>query len=235
MGYEINEDEIKYNEIVTGNKSLNLLINEKKYSTLSSIKRTDEMDQAFVDWISPKYYDAFVTVYANNRNGDRGPISAALRASFLANKDVMAKLSDTLIHHIDQAIESANDFLKIIRVSKYDAITGLDKINPMLDPLVVTILNKVETEQMSVKKQEFGEVLIEIAGILKRVRRMSDEISFKIYEKVINRLQEINFESELKKEALAHQTKFESKASWHIVVSIIVIILLILRFLSRLD
>ena len=76
-------DNSRFEAIVAKDKYLNLLINEHKFGVMANIKKTPEMDAEFVDWVSPKYLEAFKTVYKKHAAENPAIIGTVLRMKFL--------------------------------------------------------------------------------------------------------------------------------------------------------
>lgn len=227
--------EKEYEDIVKNNSHLNLLINEHQYSILCTIKPSEAFTTDFIDWISPKYFEALKAIYANSIEENQGTICSVLRASFLANAETHEKMTTFLAPHIDKATENAVQFYRVINNNRHDAITAIERIGDAYDYLTRAIFSHVNSAEMEAKKREYAETMLKIADIMRKFRPRSGDIEFAIYTTVTEVLKELNVEADQQEVIHEHTQTVKRKNNWYIVGTIAILILVLLRFLARLS
>ena len=212
----------QFEDFVLKQKDLNLLINEHKFGVLSAIKHTDEMTPAFIDWISPKYYEAFIKIYKTHYKEKRGVIFSLFHTSFLANKATCEKISEILLPHIELIAEQTNKFHELISINVKNCYNGAASLFLPYERLSAAILNTFETQTLAPKRAEYISTLIDIAQLLIKASPRKSDTEFIIFRQVISELSKFNLTDEQAHKVEQLDLKVKGKAVW-IYVSLIII------------
>ncbi len=224
-----------FEKLVSEDKNLNSLINNQKYGAIMTIRHKEWMTPDFIDWVSAKYFDAFINIYEHNKNDNIGAVCGVIRENFLANQQTKEKMAKFLMPGLDQSIESLNTFLKQIKESKYNSLEYLNELGIGLSILTVTIFKNLETEILAEKKGKYSKLLLGIADRFKNVSKMRDRINFDLYERVNTVLKSLDLEGSLGERVEKHEKSLGRKGTWYVIGFVFLIILLLLRFLGRMD
>ena len=216
-----------FEKIVVSNKDLSLLINEQKYSVFMNIKNTDQMTADFIDWISPKYYDAFLAIYERHIEKNPGLICALLRITFLANTETHEKLAELLMPQIDIAIADIIQFHRVVKNRKSDAIVALKRLQEPFNYLTTAILININTPEVLEKKEVFGIRLLEVSEIMRLFTQINSPIEFGIYKQSVEILKKLEIYGEREVHVVRPEKKPNQKAIWYVVGAILIIILIL--------
>jgi hypothetical protein len=221
----------QFEKFVLENKDLDLLINKQNFGVMSFIKKTDEMTPEFIDWISPKYYDAFVTVYKKYYLDKRGVVYALFRTSFLANEATLEKISEIVIGRLDLMMEWTKKFHKSISINPKNCKTVVPTLTFPFDKEVTAIFENFKSQLVALKEEEYKRDLVAIAKILKQFSQRKNEHEFRIYMNVCAQLVELDLtaEQKLQLEGDVNKIKLSGKAVWPILGAVIALILIMLR------
>jgi len=224
---------VDFEKIVADDKNLNKLINEQVYGTFMSIKKSEKMTPDFIDWVSPKFVSSFKTIFKKNIDKSPGTISSLLRVSFLLNDNGKRDIADILSPFLDLSIESLKIFTEQVKISKYKSIEYLKEFGLGLSQLTVGVFKNFDHEKLIERKNTYIELLLEIADIFKNVSRRRDEINFNLYEKVISTLKLLKTSGGEEKRIDSHEKRLNRKGVWYILGGLLILILLLLKMLSR--
>ncbi|MFT5819953.1 MAG: hypothetical protein ACI8ZM_001178 [Crocinitomix sp.] len=221
----------QFETFVLENKDLDLLINKQNFGVLSSIKKTDEMTPEFIDWISPKYYDAFVKVYKKHYLDKRGVVYSLFRTSFLANQVTLEKISNIVVKRLNYILERTKEFHDSISINPNNCSAARPNLDFPLDREATAIFENFKSQIVEEKKVEYRKDLMAIAKILKQFTQRKNEIEFGVYMLVCTEVVKLNLTPEQKREleADANQIKLSGRAVWPILGSVIVLIIIMLR------
>lgn len=225
-----------FEKIVSEHKNLNALIHEHKSSPFMFVKERKEMTPEFIDWISPKYFEAFQVINERRKGDNTGAINTVLRESYLANVDTKVMMAEILMPEIESSIKSLGIFLEQITESKYKSIEYLTELANGLYNVTINALRYLETETLVDKKKVYSNLLLAIADRFKNVSKMRDEINFNLYVKVNEALKNLKLEGEMVENRVEmHQKKLGRKGIWYIVWAIIIGGLLLIRLLGKMS
>ena len=219
-------DSQSFEKIVSNQKYLNLLINDHKYGVMCNIKKTPDMNSEFIDWISPRYYTAFIAIYNNHFEKNKGIVFHVLQASFLANKQTHQKLADFFSSHIDHVIEDMNTFYLIIEKKRHDASTAFIKLKQPFDLLTKSIFNTINTPELKEKKEQYCDTLLACADIMYHFSPSRDKIEFAIYKKMIDHIKVLNGKGNKNPDLKEHDRHIKTKTNWYIIMFIILVLII---------
>ena len=224
---------VEFEQLVTNNKHLNLLINEQQFSVLSPLKKTAEMTPEFIDWVSPKYYDSFMAIYDKCIAENEGTVCSVLRVSFLANAETQSKIVDFLMPKIDESIKEIDQFYQVVNNNRHDAIIAMGHLKVPFSYLTDAIYKHLNTPELNAKKEVFSDLLLKTADIMKRFSPRRNALEFSIYEKITARLKSLGLKGEQSDQVVQHEKTLKNKGTWYVVGTVIILILVLLRFLGR--
>lgn len=222
-----------FEKLVAEDKNLNVLINQKKYGAIMTIRRKDWMTPDFIDWISPKYFLAFTTIYENNKSDNVAAVCAVIRESFLANQETKEKMAEILWPKLNESIESLDVFLTQINESKYKSIEYINELALGLNILTVSTFKNLEASTLIEKKEKYSTLLLRVADRFKKVSKRRDRINYDFYEKVNRVLKSLDLEGDFAERVEVHEKRLGRKDVWYVVGTVVIILLLLLRFLGR--
>ncbi|NOQ70591.1 MAG: hypothetical protein GQ574_01235 [Crocinitomix sp.] len=219
----------QFEAFVANNKDLNLLINKQNFGVLSSIKKTDEMTKEFINWVSPKYYEAFVKVYKKYYLDKRGVVYALFRTSFLANEATLEKISKTIQRRLEYTLDRTKKFHESIALNPKNCVSALPTLDFPFDREATAIFENFKSQTIAEKRNEYRQYLMAIAKILNQFSPRKNEVEHRIYMSVRAELILMDMTPEQKQELEKQQLKFSGKAVWSILGIVIILIIIMLR------
>ncbi|NOQ70590.1 MAG: hypothetical protein GQ574_01230 [Crocinitomix sp.] len=224
----------EFEQIVAKDKYLNLLINEHKFGVMANIKKTSQMTDEFIDWISPKYYDAFKAIYDKCIADKKGVVSTVLRMIFLANSETKEMIGEFLCPKLDESIAEAHKLEKHVRQKKFKPEPAIEYLGRIFSPFNKGIFKHLEkTPAIDAKKKELTDFMLGISDQMKDLKANRDAEQFIVYSMIVTNLEEFKPQGEQQNRLVQHEQNETNKNVWAIIVTIVIFLILMSRFLFR--
>ena len=222
-----------FESIINSQKDLDLLINEKRFGVMCKVKKTAEMTPEFIDWVSPKYLEAFQHIL--NRHGAEKPgvVVAVIRMNFLANAETKDKMVEKAQPYIDQMYKDVAVFRELVSVRKFNAETAVKQSNKVFNPIVWGLFQHLKTPAVQAEKKQVGEELLAISDLLKDYKANRHAEQFFVYQTVIQKMNDLKLDGQQQAQVKSHEVNQSNKATIGIIITVIVAILIILKWVWR--
>lgn len=222
--------ESDFEKIVANDKYLNILINEHKFGVMANIKKSPAMTDEFIDWLSPKYYEAFEAIYKNNIDEKPAIIGTVLRMNFLANEATKEKLAQFFLPKLDDAILDAESLKTLVANKKFDSKIAVKHLERISGPLNQAVFKHLKHPLIAEKKKVLGEKLLEASDLLSGVSVDRNTEAFGVYTLITAAAEQLNVGGAQQQRIVQHEQNQNSKMIWSTIIGLIIFILLMLRF-----
>lgn len=229
----------EFEDTISSDDSLSQLLNDKRVTAFSNFSRK-RYDDAFKEHIEERYYEIFKEIYTNDDN-NRTPsqIIALIRSvNYLATERTKSQIIDMLREHLKTAEEKLFIFKESLKADG-DTITITTSLDRPIDHMTIKIFNEFEkNEIVNEHKSKIVKIALEICDLVSTVNPKKSPFKYAVYNALMNNLKEID---ELGPHANTYQNqevtitkKRNGIEIKYFVVGGIVLLLLILKVLSRL-
>lgn len=119
-----------FEQTLENNPSLNKLITNEEISMMTKFKKTGEFSSEFIDWLSPKYYEAFVSIFETVVGSEKEvKMIALLNAPKYCNEVTKEKILDFIVPYIKSKSELATSTLNSFNAPGLDFIQKMQYAN----------------------------------------------------------------------------------------------------------
>ena len=226
--------EEKFQEILNSQKDLAMLINEQKYGPFCKIKQTPDMDEEFINWLSPKYYAAFEAIYERWVGEKEGIIVSVLREKFLANEETKQKISEFLAKRIDGIFEDVYVLQEMFKIPKFKAEPAIELINKIFASLNMYTL-KLDNSEVKERKKEFVQLSLEMVDGLKHLKANRNAEQFIVYEAFTEAIKKVGLSAEQSSQVQGHKQNQNNKNTIAIVIGVILAAFAVIRLIMTLS
>ncbi|WP_299110850.1 hypothetical protein [uncultured Winogradskyella sp.] len=229
--------EQQFENILAENESLNNLITNQKINTFTKLPKKSDFDSAFIDWLSPKFYNSFTSIYnaqinAKNKSG----LISIIRSEWLCNEETEHKIYDFLKPHIEKTIQQSEN-LKL-KFNNTKDTEELVKLTNEIDEDIINYVNKVlftkKNESIRVFKEKLTTDSIEICQIL-REKRMSKDVKNILISSITESFNNISLEKSQSESLNVHLSKAKSSMTISVIIGVILALFAVIRLIMRLS
>jgi hypothetical protein len=229
--------ENQFENTLEENEGLNNLIAENKINTFTTLPKKDKFDDAFIDWLSPKFYNSFTSIYKNQINEkNKSGLISLIRSEWLCNIETENKIYDFLKPHIEKTIQQS-EALK----AKFDATKDTEelvKLTNEIDEDIINYVNKAlfakENESVKAFKEKLTSDSIEICQIL-REKKMSKDVKNILISSITESFNNISLAKTQSASLNTHQSKAKSSMTVSLVIGILLALFAVFRLIMRLS
>lgn len=227
----------QFENILAENESLKNLITENKINTFTKLPKKDKFDDAFIDWLSPKFYDTFTTLYESQINAkNKSGLISLIRSEWLCNEETETKIYDYLKPHIEKTIQQSNDLKERFTNSK--GTEELVKLTNEIDENIINYVNKVlftkKGEAIKVFKEKLTADSIEICQIL-REKRVHKDVKNTLIISITESFRNISLEKSQSQSLNTQQSKANSSMIISVIIGVILALFAVFRLIMRLS
>ncbi|MFT5819952.1 MAG: hypothetical protein ACI8ZM_001177 [Crocinitomix sp.] len=226
-------NQTQFENIVESDHYLNMLINKQTYGIKASIKKTSTMTPAFIDWVSPKYYDSFKNIYDRNKDKNPMTVAAVVNECFLGKPEVHEALALLFMSNVDQALAASTKFHKTVSILKDVALEEFPKFNTAVDDLSFAAIRSIDTVEIRKKREQFAENLLATINLLDVKSKSRSPKEFKVYEKLTAILERMNLDGEQKEQVVSHEKIVNKKNTWYIIGVVLFILFILIKWMLR--
>ena len=186
----------KFEEILENDKNLNDLINHHEITMVTKFNKIDSYNNEFIDWLSPKYYLVFTTIF-NKVIGTKEEFKMAqlLNSPLFCNQETKEKLIDFLLPHLEKSCISSSDELYAIQNYEID-FQGIENYSLRVYKSHLGYINKrifenFDSNEISILKERIIDNSIKILDSLK-TRIIEKNIKSNSFDKAIKQTDKID-------------------------------------------
>lgn len=229
--------ENQFENILAENESLNNLITNNKINTFTKLPQKNKFDDAFIDWLSPKFYNTFTSIYEEQINAkNKSGLISLIRSEWLCNEETENKIYAYLKPHIDKTIQQS-EAIK----TKFNNTKGTEelvKLTNEIDEDIINYVNKVlftkKNESIRVFKEKLTGDSIEICQIL-RDKKMSKDVKNILVSSITETFRNISLEKSQSQSLNTHQSKAKSSMTISLIIGILLALFAVFRLIMRLS
>lgn len=228
-----------FDSILSQYDGLKVLIRDRHITPFTKFPPLDTFSSEFIEWLSPTYFEVFTHLFEAHIGTDKeAKIVALINAPRYCNSDFKEKINSLLSSHLTKSAELSK---KLHANMKADG-KNLEVILATAEPLnkqVLSYVNKAifahgDSEEIKEQKDLIIDNSLGICFILKRFKA-SSEIEYKIFNSILDKLRPIDMTHEQTTRFNEYQKKSNSSQNKYLIISVIVFILILLRFFSRMS
>lgn len=229
--------ENKFENILAENESLKNLITEHKINTFTKLPKKDKFDDAFIDWLSPKFYETFTAIYESQINEkNKSGLISLIRSEWLCNEETENKIYGFLNPHIEKTIQQS-EALKA-KFNNTKDTEELVKLTNEIDEDIINYINKAlfakENESIKAFKEKLTGDSIEICQIL-REKKMSKDVKNILISSITESFNNISLAKTQSASLNTHQSKAKSSMTVSLVIGILLALFAVFRLIMRLS
>ncbi len=222
-----------YQKRLEANKDLHELISSKNTNILVQYPEIPKEDQGFIDWLSPQYLEVFthiVNEYYGTKNESR--IVKLLNSPLYCNDKTKEEIIDFIAPFIQKKIDQSKKISAELKgkIEDFVPIANAGGLN-VLDPFNIAIFQKIDHPKISRLKAEAVDLSIDICNKLKK--RSTKDLAYKFFEQLLQQLGKLNLDGEQKINYEGLVKKGSRKAVGAKVGGVLVVLLIIIKLLSK--
>lgn len=223
-----------FEAILIEHETLNKLIKDNDLNTFAKFPTLDIFSPEFIDWMSPKYYDSFMTIY-NTHIGSKSEskVVKLINSPWFCNTEAKEKLVSFLMPRIE-ATEKLSTDLKLQIAGNKD-LEVIIKVSGALANDVLTYLNKaiikIDYPSIKEKKNIIVDNALSVCEELKQYKR-SSTVEFTFFNGLLEKIKTINFNEAQQQRYDACVSKSKSSSNKYIIISVIVGIIALIRLIA---
>ncbi|MBR9913305.1 MAG: hypothetical protein GYB32_00525 [Algicola sp.] len=215
-------------------ESLHKLIKEHDINTFAKLPSKDTFSEAFIDWISPKYYDAFVSIY-NTHLGQKSEskVVKVINSPWICNTETKERLVAMLIPRLEAAEQLSKELQQSI-----DGNKDLEVIIQVSGSLANSVLNypnkaifEVEHPNIISKKNNIIDHALSICEELKQYKA-SSSVEFTFFNGLLDKMKSIHFNEEQQQRYDACLSKSKSSSNKYIAITVVIAIIALIRLIA---
>ncbi|MUU78555.1 hypothetical protein [Winogradskyella endarachnes] len=224
-----------FESILLEHEGLNKLITEKDLNTFVKFPSFDTFSTAFIDWLSPKYYEAFVEIYTTHLGTKKeAKVVKLINSTWFCNAETTDRIVEFLSERLDTTVELSKQLNKKITGNK-----NLEDIISVSSSMVNDVLNYVNKAifeknhpEIADKKNEILDNSLAVCEELKQYKA-SSEVEFTMFNGILDRLKSIKLNEAQSVRYQACVNKSKSSSNKYLIVTVILVILFIVRMIVR--
>ncbi|WP_299102375.1 hypothetical protein [uncultured Winogradskyella sp.] len=225
----------KFESILLEHETLNKLITEKDLNTFVKFPSFDTFSTEFIDWLSPKYYEAFVEIY-NTHLGTKkeAKVVKLINSTWFCNAETTNRIVEFLSERLDATVELSKQLNKKITGNKN--LEDIINVSAAMVNDVLNYINKAIFEKnlpvITKKKDEILDNSLAVCEELKQYKA-SREVEFQMFNGILDRLKSIKLNPEQQVRYDACISKSKSSSNKYVIITVILVILFIVRMIAR--
>lgn len=185
-----------YSDILAQHKDLQNLIENKQIKLFSKFPPKEEFDNDFIDWLSPQYYDAFITLLNTFKHSSiKSMLIKLVSTPLYCNKETEEKIIEHLCVYCKACIVQSKNINDVLVGKKRD-------FNPIysaggllvLDHLNVAIFTNIDHPKL----RELENISIDLSFLIceKLQKRSADDLAYPYFEHFVNQFIKLNLTEE---------------------------------------
>ena len=223
-----------FEQILQEHEALNKLIKEKELNTFTKFPSIDNFSEAFIDWLSPQYYEAFITIY-NTHLGTKSEakVVKVINSVWFCNKATTDKIVDFLSSRLEATVVLSKE-LKDKIVGNKD-LEDIINVSSLTVKGVLNYVNKAifekDNPRIEEKKDKILDNTLSICEELKQYKASSG-VEFTLFNGILDRLKNIKLNPSQAARYQACISKSKSSSNKYIAVSVIIAIIALIRLVA---
>ena len=228
-----------FEQTLENNPSLNKLITNEEISMMTKFKKTGEFSSEFIDWLSPKYYEAFVSIFETVVGSEKEvKMIALLNAPKYCNEVTKEKILDFIVPYIKSKSELATSTLNSFNAPGLDFIQKMQYANVIKKELLsyvnIVLFKHFDSPKIEEDKTNIINCSLKITDSYKSVKA-SNEFEFKIFTDLLVRFEKLKLNDKQRAVFNTFKTKEKSSINKNFIWGGVVIVLIILRMVMRMS
>ena len=228
-----------FEQILKNDINLNKLITNKEISLMTKLTKPEVFSSEFIDWLSPKYYEAFVSIFEKVVGSEKeAKMVALLNAPKYCNEETKDKIIDFLVPYIKSKSELAT-----ITLSSFNA-PGLDYVKKLQFAFVIKkellsyvnigIFKYFNSPKIEEDKTNIINCSLKITDSYKSAKA-SNEIDFKLFTDLLIRFEKLKLNDKQRAVFNTFKTKEKNSINKNYIWGGVVIVIIILRMVMRMS
>ncbi|GAB5563676.1 MAG: hypothetical protein Wins2KO_07390 [Winogradskyella sp.] len=220
---------------LANHESLQKLINEKDINTFVKFPSFDTFSSEFIDWLSPKYHEAFLDIY-NTHSGTKkeSKVVKLINSTWFCNAETSEKIVEFLLPRLQATNVLSQELEKKINGNR--DLEVILKVSGSLVNNVLTYVNKAIFDKDHPKIQEQKNAIIDnclaVCDELKRYKA-SSEIEFSMFNGILDRLKSVKMNEAQQIKYDSYLKKSQSSSNKYVIVTVIIVIIALIRLIAR--
>lgn len=228
-----------FESILSEHDGLKVLINDRHITPFTKFPSLDLFSNEFIDWLSPTYFEVFTSLFETHMGTNKeAKVVALINAPRYCNVEFKEKINSLLASHLTKSAELSKKLHANMKANGKNLEVILATVEP-LNKQVLSYVNKaIFAHGNSPEIKEQKDIIIDnslgVCSILKRFKA-SSEIEYNIFNSILTKLRPIDMTREQTTRFNEYQKKSNSSQNKYLIISVIVFILILLRFFSRMS
>ncbi len=224
-----------FESILQEHETLNKLIKEKDLNTFTKFPSKNNFSSEFIDWLSPKYQEAFLEIY-NTHLGTKkeSKVVKLINSTWFCNDETTENIVEFLLPKLEATNVLSQELAKKIDGNK--DLEVILKVSGSLVNNVLTYVNKAIFEKdhpkIQEKKNEIVNNCLAVCDELKRYKA-SSEIEFSMFNGILDRLRSIKMNETQQLRYNSFLKKSQSSSNKYVIVTVIIVIIALIRLIAR--
>ncbi len=186
----------QYSDLLIQHQDLYNLIESKQIKLFSKFPAKEEFDNDFIDWLSPQYYEAFVSLFNTFKHSSvKSMLIKLVSTPLYCNKETEEKIIEHLSNYCFGCIIQSKNINEVLVGKKRD-------FNPIysaggllvLDHLNVAIFTNIDHPKL----KELESLSIDLSLLIceKLQKRSAEDLAYPYFEHFINQFIKLNLSEE---------------------------------------
>jgi len=229
--------EKQFEDILIENEGLNNLITQNKINTLTKLPNKESFDNDFINWLSPKFYKSFTTIYDEQINAkNKSGLVRIMRSEWLCNDETEKSIYDFLKPHINKTVQLSEKLKTSFKNTK--DTEELVKLTNEIDENIFNYVNKAlftkKNESITAFKETLTDDCLEICRIL-RDKRMSKDVKNILIASITESFNNITLAKTQSESINMHKSKANSSMTVSIVIGALLALFAVIRLIMKLS
>ncbi|WP_138432839.1 hypothetical protein [Winogradskyella algicola] len=215
-------------------ETLNKLITEKDLNTFTKFPTKNNFSSEFIDWLSPKYQEAFLEIY-NTHLGTKkeAKVVKLINSTWFCNAETTENIVEFLLPRLEATNVLSQELAKKIDGNK--DLEVILKVSGALVNNVLTYVNKAIFEKdhpkIQEKKNEIVDNCLAVCDELKRYKA-SSEIEFSMFNGILDRMRSIKMNETQQLKYNSFLKKSQSSSNKYVIITVIIVIIALIRLIA---
>lgn len=224
-----------FEDTLSQHETLYNLIKHKEINTFVSFPAKNEFSEGFIDWLSPMYHEAFLSIYQANIGGEKeAKIVKLLNSPWFCNKETEDKILALFVPKLKEALATSETLANRIQGNSNDLEIILN-VSGGLSSEVLTYFNKaiLSSEHEAIKTIRKGIVdnSLTVCEALKKYK-VSSGAEYTLFIGLLEKIKYMKMDPEQSERYQVCIAKSQSSMTKYKVVGIIVGAIALLRLLA---